>query len=101
MKKKIICLMIACLSLFAFPGTVNANEIFGNKDKTEIPVLPILTPAMEKKVNEFKKKHPEMFAKKESKDADETKSEAKKMGIVLFLSGSLLIVILILLLLFV
>lgn len=102
MKKKIICLMIACLSLFAYPYQLGAASLEGPKDKTEFPVIP---PAMEKKVNEFKKNHPELFTKKDiSSTLDKTKagenatsSGAQRHGGVYYISGGALLLIIILL----
>ena len=97
MKKQILCLMIACLSLFAFPASLSAGSEFGNKDKTE-NVIPIVPPAMEKKVNEFKKNHPEMFSKKENKESNNATSEAGgRHGGVYYISGGALLLIIILL----
>jgi hypothetical protein len=94
MKKSAICLMIACLSLFASPVIVNAGTIAENKATTEVPVLP---PALEKKVDKFKKNHPEMFSKKETKEAENAKATSEHGGGVVYISGGALLLIIILL----
>jgi hypothetical protein len=100
MKKKILCLMIACLSLFAIPNPVQAGTIAAPKENTELPVLP---PVVEKKLEQFKKKHPGMFSKKDIKAEENTATESqqKAMGIIGFVfSVSLLVVIALLLIIF-
>jgi hypothetical protein len=97
MKKNIICLMIACLSLFAVPYQLNAGALATPKDKTELPIIP---PAMEKKVNEFKKNHPGMFTKKNNKEennAEENATQGGRHGGVYYISGGALLLIIILL----
>jgi hypothetical protein len=100
MKKMVVCLMVACLSLFAYPYPLNAGALAGPKDKTEIPIIP---PALEKKLNEFRKNHPDMFTKKENRDVEKTAQESKKqMGLIGFaISVGLLVVIILLIMMLV
>lgn len=87
--------MIACLSLFAYP--LSAGSFEGPKEKTELPIIP---PAMEKKMDQFKKKHPELFTKKDNKaEENGTSSEASRHGGVYYISGGALLLIIILLIL--
>lgn len=98
MKKKMICLMIAGLSLFASPIAMNAGTLPAVNENTEASVPPVVTPAMEKKIEAFKKKHPEMFSKKENKNERYSENAAKtRDGGVLYISGGALILIIILL----
>ena len=100
MKKKAVCLMIACLSLFAYPYKLKAgNEVIGN-EKTEI-VPPVLNPVMEKKVNEFKKHHPGIFSKARKNAAENSSAEGMKRdgGVIIISGGALLIIIILLILL--
>lgn len=97
MKKRIICMMIACLSLFVYPYHLSAGALAGPKDKTELPIVP---PAMEKKINEFKKNHPGMFAQKDNKEdnkAEENATKGGRHGGVYYISGGALLLIIILL----
>jgi hypothetical protein len=94
MKKQIICLMIACLSLFAYPYQLSAASLEGPKDKTELPIIP---PAMEKKVKEFKKDHPELFTNKDKKASADAVKESQRHGGVYYISGGALLLIIILL----
>jgi hypothetical protein len=100
MNKKIICLMMACLSLFTYPLQLSASSSMELKTETSVP--PVLTPAMEKKIDAFKKKHPDMFPKKENKEvsARDSKGSQHVRGIILFLSGTAIIVALILIIIF-
>lgn len=98
MKKKLICLMIAGLSLFAVPVTMTAGTLPAVKENTEASTPPVVTPAMEKKIDAFKKKHPELFSKKENKKGNNSENAAKTHdGGVLYISGGALILIIILL----
>jgi hypothetical protein len=92
--------MIACLSLFALPYQLQAGTIVTPKENSELPVLP---PALEKKVEHFKKNHPELFSRKENKDQDNTSTEKsqKAAGLIGFVfSVSLLVIIALLLIVF-
>ena len=96
MKKKAICLMIAGLSLFASPFTLKAGNELTGKENSVVVVPPVNT-LMEKKVNEFKKHHPDIFRK--NKTADHSTAEGiKRDGGVLIISGSALLLIIIILL---
>lgn len=99
MKKKAVCLMIACLSLFTYPGLLKAGAAAAvNPVNTEAVIPPNLSPAMEKKINEFQKHHPDLF-KKDKKTAGTSSSEGvKRDGGVLIISGGALFLILIILL---
>jgi hypothetical protein len=95
MKKMVICLMVACLSLFAYPCQLNAGSLASPKDKTEIPIVP---PALEKKINKFRKDHPEMFTKKDQRDVEQTAEETKRsMGLIGFAISVGMLVLIILL----
>ncbi len=94
MKKKIICLMIACLSLFAYPFQLSAGTIAA-ATKTELPVVP--KPGLEKKINDFKKKHPDLFSNKENKEESKSEAANHKHGGVYYISGTALVLIIILL----
>ena len=95
MKKNIICLMIACLSLFAIPFEASAGTLPVAKENTEATT--VIPPAMEKKVDAFKKKHPEMFTKKDTKETNSTDPARKHDGGVIIISGGALLLIIILL----
>lgn len=95
MKKKIICLMVACLSLFAYPFQLSAGSVVALTEKTELPVEP--KPGLEKKINEFKRKHPDLFSKKENKEESTSEAAQPKNGGVYYISGTALILIIILL----
>jgi hypothetical protein len=99
MNNNIICLMIACLSLFTYPFQLSAGSLAEHKTETVPPAIP---PALEKKVDAFKKYHPDMFSKKENKEMDAQSSEGAQQarGIILFLSGTAIIVALILIIIF-
>lgn len=98
MKKVIVGLVMACLSLVAVPVQLNASSLPGQKDKTELPVIP---PGMEKKINEFRKTHPDLFTKKDNRDADvdKTAAEAKRAGLIgfVFTVGLAVVIVLIVL----
>jgi hypothetical protein len=98
MKKNIVCLMIACLSLFAIPFQANAGTLPVQKEvTTETAVPPVITPAMEKKIDAFKKKHHEMFSKKDTKENSSADPARKHDGGVIIISGGALLLIIILL----
>ncbi|MDQ3109419.1 MAG: hypothetical protein M3R17_05950 [Bacteroidota bacterium] len=94
MKKSFLCLMIACLSLFAYPGIATAGTINNSQSATELPIVP---PALEKKAEQFKKNHPGMFSQKENKEAENTSSGSKHGGGAVYISGGVLLLIIILL----
>ncbi len=95
MKKKIICLMIACLSLFAYPFQLSAGTVATNTVQTELPIVP--KPGLEKKINDFKKKHPDLFSNKENKEESTSEAANHKHGGVYYISGTALVLIIILL----
>lgn len=99
MKKRAICLMIAGLSLFAYPYKLSAGNEFTGKERTEL-IIPPVSALMQKKVDTFKQNHPDIF-KKDNVSKEEKMVQAKKaMGGVLIIStGALLIIILLLILL--
>lgn len=96
MKKQFLCLMIAGLSLFSLPYNLSAGTPALKENTTEAYVPPTLTPAMEKKIDNFKKKHPDMFSKEENKQESGSNSEAGRGG-VYFISGATLVLIIVLL----
>ena len=84
--------MIACLSLFASPAVLSAGTIAENRAvTTQLPVIP---PALEKKVDKFKKNHPDMFSNKENKEAQKAES-AHGGGVVYNYGGAHLLLIII------
>lgn len=90
--------MIACLSLFTYPYHVNASVVVNAQTENTVP--PVLTPAMEKKIESFKKKHPHMCSQKENKEEYTASAESNSArGIFLFVAGTLIIVGLVLLIL--
>ncbi len=102
MAKKIVCLMIACLSLFTYPNQLSAGAL-ANKTETSIP--PVADPPLEKKIKALKKKHPELFSPKENKDVtteSETSEEAQSssLGIIRFILQTALVTALVLLVIF-
>jgi hypothetical protein len=101
MKKVIVGIVVACLSLFVVPEQLNASSLAGPKENTELPVIP---PGMEKKINEFRKNHPDMFTKKDNRDADadQTAAEAKRAGLIGFVfTVGITVVIVLLILMFI
>lgn len=54
MKKKVIGLMVACLSLFAYPYRLSAGNEFAGKERTAV-VIPPVSALMEKKVDALKR----------------------------------------------
>ncbi|MDQ3109418.1 MAG: hypothetical protein M3R17_05945 [Bacteroidota bacterium] len=99
MKTKFLLIVIVCLSLF-IPYNLKAEMLTAPKVKTELPVLP---PALEKKAEQFKKKHPEMFSKKQDQSTENAGEESKQKaaGLIGFaISLSLLAIIIILLIVF-
>lgn len=96
MKKQLLCLMIAGLSLFALPYELKAGTPALKENSTEVSAPPTLTPAMEKKIDNFKKKHPDMFSKKENKEQS-TSNAAGGRGGVYYISGTALVLIIVLL----
>ena|ERR1041385_85592 len=98
MKKKAICLMIACLSLFAYPE-LKAGTAATSNQNTEVVIPPHLTPAMEKKVNEFKKHHPDIFKKEKAADTSSAEGMKRDGGVLIISGGALLIIIILLILL--
>ena len=99
MKKRAICLMIACLSLFAYPYKLSAGNEFSRAGHSGI-VIPPVHALMQKKANAFKKSHPDIFKKDNVSKEDKMAEARKAMGGVLIIStGALLIIILLLILL--
>jgi hypothetical protein len=100
MKKKAICLMIACLSLFAYPGMLNAGTAVAADKNTETVIPPHLTPALEKKVTELKKHHPDIFKKdKSAADASDANGGKRDGGVLIISGGALLLIIILLIIL--
>ncbi|CAN5899078.1 hypothetical protein BH11BAC7_BH11BAC7_24720 [soil metagenome] len=97
MKKQFLCLMIAGLSLFALPYSLTAGTV-PVKAITEESAPPVVTPALEKKMENFKHKHPAMFSEKQNK-AENNSSNSKQAhgGGVYYISGTALVLIIILL----
>lgn len=98
MNKKIIGLMIAFLSLLTYPYQLKASTAIAVQTENTVP--PVLTPAMEKKIESFKKKHPDVFSKRNNikENSRSTESQSAR-GIFLFLTGSAIIVVLVLIIL--
>lgn len=94
MKKMAICLMVACLSLFAYPYELHAGSLAGPKDKTELPIIP---PVLEKQINKLRENHPEMFTKKDKREVEKTAKEAKQAGLIGFAISVGVLVLIILL----
>jgi Skp family chaperone for outer membrane proteins len=99
MKKKILCLMIASLSLFACPFQMNAATSSPVAVNTEVDALPVIPPAMEKKMDELKKKYQGKFSPKENKQENSSKAKAGRHNGVYYISGTALVLIIILLIL--
>jgi hypothetical protein len=98
MKKKIICLMIAGLSLFAYPYKLSAgNTVMGNERKERI--IPPVSALMQKKVDAFKEKHPDIFKKNDVSKEEKVSQVKKEFGGLLIISTGALLIILILLIL--
>ncbi|CAN5899108.1 hypothetical protein BH11BAC7_BH11BAC7_24730 [soil metagenome] len=97
MKKMLSCLMIAGLSLFAYPLMAETLPVVNAA--TEATAPPVVTPAMEKKIDAFKTKHPDMFSKKENKNKSENAAKSHDGGAI-YISGGALLLIIILLIIF-
>lgn len=100
MKKKIVCLMIACLSLFAFPYQLSAVSL---AETTETSIPSVIDPPLEKKIKALKKKHPELFSKTENKEAVTGTSEETQssMGIIVFVLRTVLVAAIVLAVIFI
>ncbi|MEO5644823.1 MAG: hypothetical protein ABIQ40_09215 [Bacteroidia bacterium] len=97
MKKQFLCLMIAGLSLFASPYNLSAGNV-SVKANTEQTAPPLITPALEKKMENFKHKHPAMFSEKQNKaENNSSNSKQARGGGVYYISGTALVLIIILL----
>jgi hypothetical protein len=95
MKKKILYLMIACLSLIAYPGIVKADTEASAITKTETVIDPGAIQSLKSRMHEQKVPH-SLFHKKNETGSEST---TKKDGgyTVVYISGAGLLLILILL----